>query len=299
MQHGGMGKATGQGHQLDSQAATSIALLVNPGSGKGEAERARHELVQAGASVEVYSLSDWERAASADPARIAVAGGDGSVGCAAAAAAASGVPLAVIPAGTANDFARVLGLPDDLSTACRLALRGTKTRALELGRMDDRPFVNVASVGLPPVAARKARKWKRPLGAVAYALGALRAGLTAKPVVCTLHCDGSVAFTGPAWQVTVACTGAFGAGSRVEADPSDGALDAVVVEATRRSALVVRAYGLRRGELESQAGVRSFRGRSVQLEAPAGTAYNVDGEIVEADGVTFSAAPRAFEVIVG
>jgi diacylglycerol kinase (ATP) len=294
-----MGEATSQGRQLDSEPATSIALLVNPGSGKGEAERARLELAEAGAAVDVYSLSDWERAASSNPARIAVAGGDGSVGCAAAAAAISGVPLAVVPAGTANDFARALGLPDDLATACRLAVRGTKTRALELGRMDDRPFVNVASVGLPPVAAQKAREWKRPLGTVAYALGALRAGLTAKPLECTLRCDGAVAFSGPAWQVTVACTGAFGAGSRVEADPFDGSLDAVVVEATRRAVLVVRAYGLRRGALESQPGVRSFRGRRLKLEAPAGTAYNVDGEIVEADGASFSAVPGAFEVVVG
>ena len=102
-----------------------------------------------------------------------------------------------------------------------------------------------------------------------------------------------------AWQVTVACSGAFGAGSRVRADPGDGALDVVVVDSTARLKLAVRAYGLRRGELESQSGVRSFRARRVELQVPDGTPYNVDGELVTTGAATFVALPRAFQVIVG
>jgi YegS/Rv2252/BmrU family lipid kinase len=256
-------------------------------------------LAALGADIRVYPLSDWDRAASSAAERVVVAGGDGSIGSAAVAAAESGVPLAVVPTGTANDFARALGLPEDLTAACRLAVNGLQTRQLDLGRMDERPFVNVASVGLPPAAARKAHDLKRPLGALAYALGALRAGLTARPVEGALRCDGVQAFSGRAWQVTVACTGAFGAGSRVHADPQDGALDVVIVDSTARPKLAVRAYGLRRGELESQSGVRSFRARLVELQVPEGTAYNVDGELVTSGAATFFALPRAFQVIVG
>ena len=67
---------------------------------------------------------------------------------------ALGVPLAVVATGTANDFARRMGLSDDLGTACRLAVRGTRLRRLDLARIDGRPFVNVASAGLAPAAAR-------------------------------------------------------------------------------------------------------------------------------------------------
>ncbi len=278
---------------------TSIALLVNPHSGSGNAGRVEEELVALGAQVDPYPPSRWESAARSSADRLVVAGGDGSVAGAAAAAARAGIPLAVVPAGTANDLAHALGLPDDLAAACRLAVHGTRTRSLDLGRMGERPFVNVASIGLPPVAARKARGWKRLLGPVAYGLGAIRAGLSAKPIRCELLCDSSMVFAGAAWQVTVACSGAFGAGSRVHADPADGALDAVVIEAGPRLALALRAFGLRRGELESQSGVRSFRGRRIELRLPKSTAYNVDGDMVQSGTAVFAATPRAFEVVVG
>ena len=142
------------------------------------------------------------------------------------------MPLAVIPAGTANDFARRLGLPDEQAAACRLAVRGTRLRPLELGWMqppaggdDRRPFVNVASAGLPAPAARTAASWKRPLGALGYAAGALVAGADAPtrsgPDV---ECDGQRAvrgrrLAGDAWRPR-----ARSAAARTieDADPSDG-----------------------------------------------------------------------------
>ena len=99
--------------------------------------------------------------------------------------------------------------------------------------------------------------------------------------------------------MSAAARGAFGAGSRVKANPEDGALDVVVVDSTARLKLAVRAYGLRRGELESQSGVRSFRARRVELQVPDGTPYNVDGELVTSGAATFVALPHAFQVIVG
>ena len=51
-------------------------------------------------------------------------------------------------------------LPLDLDEACRLAVQGTRAEAIELAGLDDRPFVNVASAGLPGPAARTAQAWK-------------------------------------------------------------------------------------------------------------------------------------------
>jgi diacylglycerol kinase family enzyme len=101
--------------------------------------------------------------------------------------------------------------------------------------MQDRPFVNVASTGLSPAAAAKAHGLKRAVGALAYAIGALHAGLTAKPVRCRVDCDGQRLFDGRAWQAMVAVTGVFGGGAAVDADPHDGELDVVVIEATSSS----------------------------------------------------------------
>ena len=258
-----------------------IALLRNPESGSGEARDVAELLRRNGASVEELGVDEVPATVPSEAERIVVAGGDGSIAPAAAAASRAGVPLAVVPVGTANDFASAHGLPDDPAAATELAVRGTKTRSLELAWMGDRPFVNAASAGLAPAAARKAHGLKGALGPAAYAVGAMRAAIGAKPISCRAADDGGQLFAGEAWQVTVASSGFFGGGSEVAADPQDGMLDLVVLEAGSRASLALRAYGLRRGTLERQDGVISHRGTAVDLEVPPGTSFNVDGEIVE------------------
>jgi diacylglycerol kinase (ATP) len=275
-----------------------LALLANPDSGRGRAPDAERLLREHGADVRRFALDDREAALAWGPERIAVAGGDGSIGCSAEAAAKAAVPLAVIPAGTANDFARALGLPFDLSEACRLAATGARLRRLELAWLGDRPFVNAASLGLAPAAARRAHGIKRLLGPLAYSVGAVHAGLTAKPVACRVGCDGETLFTGSAWQVTVASTGAFGGGSRVIADPRDGRLDVVVIEARSRPWLVMHAYGLRRGRVEAQRGVHTARARSVEVDADVPD-FNVDGEVARVGAARFRVEPEAFELVSG
>jgi diacylglycerol kinase (ATP) len=284
---------------VSSQPDLLLALLVNPRSGRGTAPEAERLLRESGAEVCSFGLDERDAAARLRPDRIVVAGGDGSVGPAADAAARAHVPLAVIPAGTANDFSRALGIPLDPAEACRLAVEGSETRTLDLGWMQDRPFVNVASTGLSPAAAAKAHGLKRAFGALAYAIGALHAGLAAKPVRCRVDCDGQRLFDGRAWQAIVAVTGVFGGGAAVDADPHDGELDVVVIEATSRLRLVLHAYGLRAGGVGSQRGVRSGRGRDVELSTDGGTGFNVDGELVGVDAARFRVAPQAFSLVQG
>jgi diacylglycerol kinase family enzyme len=275
-----------------------LALLANPASGRGQAPDAERLLREHGAEVRRFDLDARDAAVQWGPERIAVAGGDGSIGCSAETAAQAAVPLAVIPTGTANDFARALDLPSDLDAACRLAVAGERVRRLELAWLGERAFVNAASLGLSPAAARRAHGIKRLLGPLAYSVGALHAGLTARPVACRVGCDGETLFTGSAWQVTVASTGAFGGGSRVEADPHDGRLDVVVIEARSRAWLVIHAYGLRRGRVEAQRGVHSTRAHSIEVDAEAG-AFNVDGEVVQTEHASFRVEPEAFALVSG
>jgi diacylglycerol kinase (ATP) len=246
----------------------------------------------------MFEVGDAERAAAAGCDRLAVAGGDGSIAPVAAAAGAAGIPLAVIPAGTANDFARRMGLPRESAEACRLAVEGELMRDVELGWMDERPFVNVASAGLPAPAARRAKRWKRPLGPLAYAAGALAAGVTASAVPVEVDCDGQALFDGDVWQVTVAASGAFGAGSSIaEADPHDGALEVVAVAAGPRPGLVGVAYRLRSGHLAGHRRARWRRCASAVVRMQDATDWNVDGEIVPAGTSYFRGEARAFQLI--
>jgi diacylglycerol kinase family enzyme len=205
----------------------------------------------------------------------------------------------VIPVGTANDFAGAAGLPDDLESACHLAMEGERTRSVDLGWIGDRPFVNVVSAGLAPAAARRAAGLKGRLGSVAYLAGAIRAGIGARPVRCAVACDGDEIFRGDAWQVTIGCSGAFGAGASVGGSLDDGRLRAVAVPAGSRLALLWRARGLRRGTIGEQGGVAAESCQSVDLEFPPRTDLNVDGEVVESGPASLRVEPAAFELVSG
>jgi diacylglycerol kinase (ATP) len=280
--------------------ASRIALVANPDSRAADPDAVAERLRSFGAEVELFGVGEAETAAGTGADRVAVAGGDGSIAPAAAAAGAAGLPLALVPMGTANDFANRMGLPRDLADACRLAVRGTRLVDVELGWMGGRPFVNVASAGLPAPAARAARAWKRPLGALSYAAGALVAGATAKAVRVGVECEGGTLFEGEAWQVTVAASGAFGAGSRIaEANPHDGALDVVAVEAGPRPGLVALAYRLRSGSLNRHRRARQRRCASAVVRVADGTEWNVDGELVESGAASFRGQAGAFRLVVG
>ena len=256
-----------------------------------------------GAEVEVFGCEpdELERIAASRPDRIAVAGGDGTIGPAAETAGRIGAPLAVIATGTANDFARANGLPDDPVEAASLAAHGTETRDLELGRLaDGRPFVNVASAGLAAKAARHASPFKKVLGPFAYAVGALRAAATESPMRCSVRVDGEPGFDGGAWQLIVAAGGAFGGGSEIGvADPGDGELDVTVLPAGSRIALARRAWGLRRGTVEQQEPVEHLRGCVVEVVLPRGAELNVDGEIRDGGLERVTVERAAYALVVG
>jgi diacylglycerol kinase family enzyme len=281
-----------------------IALAANRASGGGlDPEPLAAAMREAGAEVDVGTCEaeDVERLAASGPDRLAVAGGDGTIGPVAEVAGRISVPLAVIPTGTANDFARAHGLPDDAQEAARLAATATATRPLDLGRLaDGRPFVNVASAGLASVAARQAEPLKPRLGPLAYAIGAIRAAVSESPVDCLVSVDGREVYDDEAWQVIVAVSGAFGGGSGVEeADPDDGVLDLVVIPGGSRLALVRRAWGLRTQTIAQQRPTDHVQGRLIAVELPPGrTEINVDGEIRAAGLERVTVEHAAFELLV-
>jgi diacylglycerol kinase (ATP) len=278
-----------------------LALVANPASGGGtDPGEIASELERTGVPVQIYGLDALEAAVASCPRRLVAASGDGPLGPVAAVAARAGLALGIVPIGTGNDFARAMGVPLDLSDACRIAALGTRTRRVELGWMDGRPFLNAASAGLAVGAAEHATALKPRLGPAAYAAGAVVAGLLDSPLRCRVTCDGRELFAGTAWQVSIAASGAFGGGSRIDAaDPQDGRLDVAVLRAGARLRLVQHAWGLRGGRLTEQRGVYHARASVAEVEVPPGAHFNVDGELVEAGPSSFSVQPQAVSVVVG
>lgn len=294
-----------------------LALIANPRSGTAPEPAELAALLAADgaavACVPIEQIADRDGGSLEDdaldalraagrPDRIVVAGGDGSIGPAALCAAHLDVPLAVVAVGTANDFARAKDLPlDDLAAACALAADpAASTRRAELGIAGERPFVNAASAGLSVQAADAARPHKSRLGPLAYGVGALKAGLTAAPLCCTVACDGSERYAGRAWQVVVAVTGAFGGGSQIGVTSAgDGQLDVAVVPAGSRIGLVRRALGMRTGRLTAQGDVAHQRGAVVDVELAGHPTFNVDGETCRCEPAHFTLHPAGFAVVTG
>jgi diacylglycerol kinase family enzyme len=280
-----------------------IALVANSRSGGStDPDRIAALLERAGAQVRMVPLDELDGAGSLPMGtdRLVIAGGDGSIGVAAEAACDAGVPLAVVPTGTANDFARAQGLPVNLERACALAAGpSATTRCCEIGRVGAHPFVNAAAAGLSAVASRLAEPHKPRLGPLAYAVGALRAGLTAPTLPCQVRCDGRECFAGDVWQVVIGVTGAFGGGSGIGGTRGDdGRLDVAVVPAGSRAGLVRRAYAMRRGRLTAQRDVSHHRGRIIEVELPPGTPFNVDGDVRECDEARFELVPGGVHLVV-
>jgi YegS/Rv2252/BmrU family lipid kinase len=277
-----------------------MALVVNPQSQAApDPDELEQRLARDGAEIAITAIGELDsggaQIAGAD--RIAVAGGDGSIGPCAQIAQELGIPLAVIPVGTANDFARAKGLPLDLDEACALARQPDATTShADLAEIDGRPFVNAASAGLSVIAAREARAHKSSLGPLAYAVGALEAGRTASPLRCRVLCDGDERYAGRVWQVVVGVTGAFGGGSEI-GDSAERRLDVAVVPAGSRLGLVRRAYAMRAGKLTAQDDVAHLRGKVIDVEGDGQRAFNVDGELCDCAPAHVTLRPPGFAVV--
>lgn len=262
-------------------SAVQLALVANPKSGAGRSpDEIAAGLREHGHVVTTFTLDEADAAAASGADRVVVAGGDGSIGCVFAPCAKRGVPLAVLPAGTANDFARAVGVPADLDAATALAV-DPDARPLTVwgATIDGRPFVNVASIGLAVDAAEEAAPRKSLLGPVAYALGAAIAAVRGTPVEARVTVDGTLVFAGKAWQVLLAATGAFGGIAQLpESDPQTPPIETYVIEAGSRLSLARRVWAMRRGGRPE--GVLTASGRRITVAVGPNCRWNVDGEVV-------------------
>ncbi len=122
-----------------------------------------------------------------------IAGGDGTLNAAASGLLKSGLPLGIVPGGTANDLARTLAIPNDVDGALDIIAR-REERRIDLGRVNDQLFFNVASIGLSVELARAmSSETKRRFGRLSYSLAALRVITRARPFSALIISEGEKA----------------------------------------------------------------------------------------------------------
>ncbi|WP_337059287.1 diacylglycerol/lipid kinase family protein [Kineococcus sp. G2] len=273
-----------------------VLAVVNAAAGTACApavEAAVGEMGRA-ADVELRHTRDLDdlRAAllSAQGRRLVLLGGDGSLHAALqllwdAGATREVGPLGVVPLGTGNDLARSLHLPLDPVAAAHVAVHG-RPRDLELlvdsgGRIT----VNTVHAGIGASATEKAHRLKRRLGAGAYPVGAVWAGISAgRGFRLRVEVDGEVVTAGdrPVLVVGIGIGGTIGGGAPLVpgADPHDGVADVVVSTSTGPLARIGFAAGLRRGVHVQRQDVVTTTGKVVEIAALEGTfRLNSDGEV--------------------
>lgn len=251
-----------------------------------------------------------ERAPRPADETVVAVGGDGTVSRVIQAIGTSGLRLAIVPAGTANDFAAALGIPADLDQACEAA-RCSGERLVDLISVNGRYFVTCGGMGLPAAVAARANRWKsapsplrslwRRLGRAIYVLAAGAEMLHRPPMPCLVRCDGATHY-GDSLALVFSNQSRFGGCFRVSpaASNRDGVLDLCAIDQprtwTRRAQVLLAALA---GTLERLPGTQALRGRHASVVSDRRTSFFGDGEVlVEDRRFEIEVLPGALRVVV-
>jgi YegS/Rv2252/BmrU family lipid kinase len=291
-------------------AERSHLLLVNPSSGGGRARKLLPEVESElrrrqidFRAVETRSLEHAveEATAAAEAGEVpAVMSGDGLIGQVGGALAGSGVPMAILPGGRGNDLARVLGIPSEPAGAVAVLAEGSE-REIDVGEVNGRRFLCVASTGFDSEANRIANEAHLVRGNLVYAYAAVRAMAAWRNATFTVTIDGGEPLSVTGYSVAVANSRAFGGGMFVapHAELDDGLFDVVIVGAggkLRYLANVPKAFDGTHVELE-QVTELPAAGAEVKLSADRDFAVYADGEHLADLPATLRVLPRALRVI--
>jgi YegS/Rv2252/BmrU family lipid kinase len=286
-----------------------LAVLVNPAAAGGKSLRTlpkvEDELRRLGAEYRVVRSDSGDHAKHlarqmADAGEVAVAiGGDGLVGTLAGALSGTDGKLAIIPSGRGNDFARVLGIPKkDPAAAARLAVEG-ESRALDVGSVDGKTFVGIASFGFDSECNDVANEVKIIRSNLVYAYSAIRVLARWKDARFTVTIDGRRReFSG--YSVAAANSKAFGGGMLMapDAELDDGKLDVVTISTSSKWRYISGMPSLFKGTHVNRETVQIERGEVIEVDADRQFTIFADGDPLARTPATITVARRALNVIV-
>ena len=279
-------------------------VLVNPHSGPDETTP--EEVAERFPGSEVRELSgkdvrrqEEDAVGSGSPSFLAVAGGDGTIRCAAGVVADSDVALVPVPAGTRNHFAKEVGIPtlDDAGAAAS----GSSVVLVDIGDVNGEPFINNANIGAYPriVREREVHEKRFSSKTVATLVASLRELRDLHKF--SVQVDGDVTYR--AWMVFVGNgrygTSLFDVASRESLD--DGLLDVRILRADGRLARLRVVARLLVGRVSSSPMAEMDAVPSVTLSLVGRSSVDValDGELVKMSSpLEFRCRPKALRVLV-
>lgn len=237
----------------------------------------------------IRDSDDVERRSS----MIIASGGDGTVSAVAGALIETGVPLGIIPRGTANAFSVALGIPTDLRAACTNILVGN-TRQVDAAFCNAIPMVLLAGMGFEAAMVEGAsRELKNRIGPLAYILSGAQQLASLEPFQATVEVDGethhlvtsAITVANAAPPTSVSAQG-FG-----QVIPDDGLMEITIASPTNRmEGLNVLASLVGSALFSSpsqQQNLLCFRAATIRISTDPPQRLVVDGEILDANPVEF------------
>ena len=290
-------------------------LVTNPGAGssgafqvlEGVLDQVAVTIRETAAPGEATAVAEAAARDGFDP--VVAVGGDGTVNEVVnglmAVEAARRPRFAVLPFGTGNDLARTLALPPDPRDALALLLGG-RTVPLDVFRLESagttRYGVNVAAGGFSgAVGEAMTPELKRTWGPLAYLIGAVQALPALSPFRVALALDGAAPLALEAYNVFVANARWVAGGKSVapHARVDDGLLDVVVIEAMSPGEMAALTSRFLAGTHMDSDRVRTFRARTATVDSDPPLLFNVDGELLAPEPLTFTVVPAALRVVAG
>ena len=220
-----------------------------------------------------------------------VAGGDGSIGEVVNGAArgwdeksAFPVAMGILPLGTANDLGDNIGIPRDLAAVAQMIAKG-KTRQIDLGKCNERYFLNNSAAGLEPYVSTKQEKIKWISGIPRYLVAAVQGIMDQPGWTAKIEWDGG-SYDGPLSLVSV------GNGQRTggvffmtpHADPFDGKLTFVhAYRSTRRGMFQVLPKAMKpgKGNMVEMEGIHEIHCTRLKFKLDKPSPAHTDGELFE------------------
>jgi diacylglycerol kinase (ATP) len=224
-------------------------------------------------------------------------GGDGTLNAALPGLLDTGLPLGIIPLGTANDLVRTLALPLDIAGAVKVIAAGRLCK-VDLGEVNGTPFFNVASIGFGVDLTRAlTRDAKQRWGRLGYLIAALRVVRRMRPFHVTIRIGDTVRRSKTV-HLAVGNGRHYGGGMTVSEDAAidDNRLDVYSLEVSNAFALIKMLPSLKTGRHGKWAEVETMAGQEVSVETSRPRSVNADGEIVTRTPAYFRVLPGAVQI---
>ncbi|MFQ4146620.1 YegS/Rv2252/BmrU family lipid kinase [Chlorogloeopsis sp. ULAP02] len=291
------------------------SLIFNPSSGRGDPVEQLvtiRKILEPTINLDIYPIHNQEvgaaqlvRTAIAEGvSMILVAGGDGTISAVAEALINTEIPLGIIPTGTANSFARALGISNDIVVACQTILTGVN-RSVDIALCNGKPMVLLAGIGYEAGSIEQAkRRLKKLFGVLAYIQGGIKEFWHLKAFETQIETENqTISLSSVAVTIANAApVTSFLAHGAADVILDDGLLDVTIVSTANRTNALFAAYHLLItgfiGKATNRNDIKYLRAKSVKVRTEPPQKVVLDGNLIETTPVEVNCISRGLNVVV-